>query len=76
MFPMETLKLRKILQEYINFADEKKTKALFTLVEDDFTYQNHWKDEAFVKEMEKRVKDYESGKSKGKDWKTVKINLG
>ncbi|HLS31448.1 MAG TPA: addiction module protein [Flavobacteriaceae bacterium] len=73
---MKTLKLRKLLQEYINYADEKKIKALFTLVKDDIVYQNHWKDDAFVKEMEKRVEDYESGKSKGKDWETVKSNLG
>ena len=26
---------------------------------------NHWEDEEFVKEMERRVEDFESGKDKG-----------
>ncbi len=68
---MTTLAIRKSLQKYIRFADEKKIKALFAIVEDEIN-QKHaiWTSE-FVKEMKKRSTEMETGKVKGVPYSSV-----
>ncbi len=51
---MTTLAIRKSLQEYIRFADEKKIKALFTIVEDEIKQKRDFWTTEFLKEMKKR----------------------
>jgi hypothetical protein len=59
---MTTTVIRKKLQEYIKTADDKKIKAIFTLVESDLnSAQNWWEDKDFVAELNDRVKRYEEG---------------
>jgi hypothetical protein len=59
---MTTTVIRKKLQEYIKTADDKKIKAIFTLVESDLnSVQNWWEDKDFVAELNDRVKRYEEG---------------
>jgi len=68
---MTTLAIRKSLQEYIRFADEKKVKALFTIVEDEIKEkQSIWTKE-FAKEMKQRASEMSSGKVKGNSWQSV-----
>ena len=63
---MTILRIRKSLQEYIRFADEKKVKALFTMVEDDIKQkQELWANDEFVCEMTKRSLDMEINNVKG-----------
>ncbi len=63
---MTILRIRKSLQEYIRFADEKKVKALFTMVEDDIKQkQELWANDEFVGEMTKRSLDMEINNVKG-----------
>jgi hypothetical protein len=68
---MTTLAIRKKLQEYIRFADEKKIKALFTIVEDEINQKREvWTNE-FVIEMKKRSQAMETNKAKGNSWQNV-----
>ncbi len=69
---MTILTIRKSLQEYIRFADEKKVKALFTIVEDEIKQkQELWSNDEFIGEMVKRSHDMETNKVEGISWKDV-----
>ncbi len=62
---METELIRERLQEYIRFAEDKKIQAIYTMVESEIQEDlDLWEDEDFLKEMNARVEDYESGKIK------------
>jgi hypothetical protein len=64
---MEATVLREELITYIQLADEKKLKALHTLLmpeQEEIDYK-WWKDEAFVKELNEDYKKYESGEEPG-----------
>ena len=64
---------REKLHDFINTADDKKVDAIYTLVEDEIDAKyDHWEDEEFVKEMDQRIKDFESGEEKGIPWEEVK----
>lgn len=68
---MTTLAIRKNLQEYIRFADEKKIKALFTIVEDEIMQKREIWTSEFVKEMKHRAQQFEANKVKGNSWQEV-----
>ena len=71
---MSTVSIRQKLHHYIETAQDKKVKALFTIVEDEIGKDHEiWTDE-FVTELNKRTSDFESGKVKGRSWKEVKQN--
>jgi hypothetical protein len=71
---MSTETIREKLHNFIDTADDKKVEAIYTLVEDDIEeVYDHWEDEAFVSEMDQRIKDFESGKVKGIPWEEVKL---
>src|SRR5689334_7792538 len=65
--------VRRQLYEYIRFADEKKVKAIFTIVEDEINEKRDVWDKAFSDEMEQRAKEHEEGKVSSKKWETVKV---
>ena len=70
---MSTNTIREKLYEYIRFADEKKVKAISTMVEAEITEElNLWEDSAFVKELNQRLAEYESGEVKGSSWEEIK----
>ncbi len=68
---MTALAIRKSLQEYIRFADEKKIKALFTMVEDEIKQKHEVWTAEFLKEMKQRSRDLETNKVKGNSWQNV-----
>ena len=68
---MTTVAIRKSLFEYIRFADEKKVKALFTIVEDEINEKHEIWNNEFLKEIQKRSRELENIKSKGNDLITV-----
>jgi hypothetical protein len=72
---MTTITLRNKLAEYIRFADEKKIKAIYTMVEDEIEEKHDIWTKEFTKEMDKRIKRFEEGKDKGKDSEIVVKNL-
>jgi hypothetical protein len=67
---------REKLQDYIKTADDKKIKAIFTLVESDIEKTlNWWEDKEFVAELDERAKRYEDGTDKGFTFEEVKEEL-
>jgi hypothetical protein len=69
---MKTTTIREKLTNYIRSADEKKVKAIYTMLEGEIAQEDDiWTDE-FLNELNKRTTDYESGKVKVKSWKEVK----
>lgn len=73
---MKTAMIRERLSEYIRFADDKKIKAIYTMVEDEIIQQlNLWEDEDFLEELKSRIDSFESGKEKGSTWEEVKAKF-
>ena len=61
------------LYDYIRYADEKKMKAIYTMVEEEINEQtNFWEDKDFLKEIDMRLGEYESGNVKTSTWEQVK----
>ena len=62
---MKTEDIRHKLHHYIEIAQDKKVKAIFAMVEDEIeeTY-DHWNDERFVAELQRRENAYLKGTSK------------
>ena len=59
---MTTAIIRERLQDYIRVADDKKLKAIYTLLEDQIVPESHWsEDEKFVAELDERVRRYKAG---------------
>jgi hypothetical protein len=70
---MKTAELKQKLHEYIDNAEEKKLKAIYTMVEDEIKSSYHYlNDEEFMKELDRRFNELESGEDKGTTWNTVK----
>jgi hypothetical protein len=56
----------------MKMADDKKVKAIYTLVEDEInTFANNW-DEGFIKELERRSKSFVNGTAKTFSWEETK----
>ena len=51
---------------------KKKLKAIYTVVEEDIVAYNWWDDKDFTNEMNRRLKEIESGKIKSYTWDEVK----
>lgn len=69
---MTTTAIRKKLVDYLKTADDKKVKAIYTMVEDEINTQaNDW-DEKFIAKLNDRKKSFESGKAKTYTWGETK----
>ena len=70
---MSTATIRERLFEYIRFADDKKVRAIYTMVEDDIIERlDLWEDKDFLKELDRRIEEIETGKVTGSTWEQVK----
>lgn len=72
---MTTALIRQKLYEYIRIADEKKVKAIFTMVEGELEEYEWTKDKEFLAELDRRTADYKSGKVKGIPWEEAKKSI-
>lgn len=73
---MNTAAIRKKLHEYIRSADNKKIKAIYTIVEGDIDQVNEWwQDNRLVAEIKQRSADLKSGKDEGISWTEFKKGL-
>lgn len=69
---MTTTAIRQKLANYLKVADEKKIKAIYTMVEDEInTASNDW-DANFVKELERRSREFKNGTLKTYSWEETK----
>jgi len=61
---MTTNAIREKLVNYLQVADVKKIKAIYTMVEDEInTTENDW-DDTFLKELSDRSKSFKNGTAK------------
>ena len=73
---MNTTTIRQKLFEYIKVADDKKVKAIYTIIESEINEMNPWwNDESFISELDKRSSDLKSGKDKGVAWEELKKEM-
>ena len=62
---MNTTNIRQKLHHYIETAEEKKLKAIFTMVENEIEEPyDLWNNPCFITEIEKRKKEMEDGTAK------------
>ncbi|MFI5195864.1 MAG: addiction module protein [Chitinophagales bacterium] len=71
---MNSIALDKKIANYVEQLNTKQKKAVLSVVKA-FAEEGTvdiWEDEAFVKEIDRRTKELESGKVKGYSWDEVK----
>ena len=63
---MQPLTTREKLYDYIRVADERKLKAIYSLLENEIAETNEWwQNKDVINELDKRYKNWQSGKDKG-----------
>lgn len=68
--------IRQQLYDYIRVAEDRKVKALHTMLEDEIAeIYDHWNDVQFTQQIEERSEEYKSGKVKGVPWETARTNI-
>ncbi|MEN9522646.1 MAG: hypothetical protein RL065_1023 [Bacteroidota bacterium] len=73
---MTTTAIRSKLFDYIRLADDKKLKAIFTILENEISEtKNWWEDKALLNDFDKRFNDWESGKDKGFSMNQIKQEI-
>lgn len=73
---MTSLAIREKLYNYIRVAEDKKVKAIYTMLENEIEeVHDYWNDESFVQELDNRSADYKSGKDKGILWDVAKKEI-
>ncbi len=72
---MNTSAIREKLYEYIKKAEDKKVRAIYTIIEGDLNEMEKWQDDQFIADLEKRSLDLKEGKDKGISWKELKNEL-
>jgi len=73
---MAATAIRQKLYEYIRVAEDKKVKAIYTMLEEEIEeVQNYWDNKDFVAELDKRSAEYKSDKKQGISWKAAKSEI-
>ena len=61
---MNTANIRQQLQNYLEVADDKKVKAIYTMMEDEIKEVNSAYSDELKAELDKRYASYKSGKTR------------
>jgi hypothetical protein len=73
---MTVAAVREKLYDYIRVADDKKIKAIYTMLEDDMTEQlGWWNDNTLVQELDSRYKAWENGSAKAYSLAEVEASI-
>ncbi len=72
---MTTTAIRDRLYDYIRVADDKKIKAIYTMLESEIEDVAWWKDDGFVKKLDAEYNDWKTGKIKGYTTSEVKERI-
>ena len=68
--------IRDRLYDYIRVADEKKLKAIYSLLENEIEETAEWwKQAAFIKDLDQRVEKWEAGKEKAYTVDEIRLHL-
>ena len=69
---MSTAEIREKLVNYLQVAEDKKVKAIYTMLEDEIdTRANDW-DEDFIKELQRRSRSFADGTAETYSWEETK----
>jgi hypothetical protein len=67
--------IRNKLHDFIEKADINELKKVFSFVENEFEQSlDPWKDDEFLKELEKRSDEIKTGKVQGVSWDQIRKN--
>ena len=69
---MTTTAIRKRLTDYLQTADDKKVRAIYTMVEDEIETRENDYDEETYRELELRSKSFADGTAKTLTWEDAK----
>jgi len=69
---MTTIAIRKKLVDYLQTADDKKVKAIYTMVEDEINSGERDIDEDFIEELKYRSKTFSNKSAKTYTWEETK----
>ncbi|MEX6687308.1 hypothetical protein QTN47_07365 [Danxiaibacter flavus] len=73
---MTTAAIREKLHSYIRFAEDKKIKAIYTMLESEIAdIPDHWNDPDFLNELNKRSDEVKKGRVKTVSWKDAKTKI-
>ncbi len=73
---MNTTAIRQKLCEYINVADEKKIKAIYSIIKNDLNEADDWwNDQDFITTLDRISNDLKNGTDKGYQWTEIKNGL-
>jgi hypothetical protein len=73
---MTAATIRQKMYEYIRFADDKKIRAIYTIVADEMNEtSNWWEDKQLLEKVAEADADMESGKDPGVPWQIARKNL-
>jgi hypothetical protein len=73
---MTVAAVREKLYDYIRVADDKKIKAIYTMLEDEMTQQlQWWNDNAIMQELDSRYQAWEKGSDKGHSLAEVEASI-
>ena len=73
---MTATDLRHKLYDYIRRAEDKKIKAIYTILEEEIEGDyDHWNDKDFVEEITKRSQELKSRKVKGILWEDAMAQI-
>lgn len=69
--------VREKLYDYIRVADDKKLRAIYTMLEEDIDRKREWwKDNETLKDLDSRVDAWKSGKEKAVGLDAVRKAVG
>ncbi len=73
---MTTESIRHKLYDYIRVAEDKKIKAIYTILDEEIAADHdHWNNKTFVAELDKRSADFKSVKVKAVTWVEAKTKI-
>ncbi|MBE0638484.1 MAG: hypothetical protein IH598_08190 [Bacteroidales bacterium] len=73
---MNTASIRKKLYDYIRVADDRKVRAIYTIIENDMIEPYEWwNDKELLAKLDHRSKQIKSGNDKGQLWEDAKIEI-
>ena len=73
---MTTAAIRQKLYEYIRFSDDKKVKAIYSVVSGETNETiEWWHDKKLLEKVKQADADMDSGKDEGIEWSKLKKEL-